>query len=227
MKKTNRNLKDNLLILTTVLLGMSFVLIGCGFFDDNSQPEVETITDQTLYVGDETKVELNITDEDTDDTHIINVSSDNTTVATASVNDTTLTIIGIAAGTAILTVSVTDDSSEGNAAAISVTFQVTVNELIDRGACIAGTTLKPGESCTYGRDPFGEADIVFSVHQDGRSCRTRINLKLCVDLDIVQDDFFGTNFAARKNPDGSWTIESVPWLFNIRRILRILMASVI
>ena len=224
MKKTNRNLKDNLLILTTVLLGMSFVLIGCGFFDDNSQPEVETITDQTLYVGDEAKVELNITDEDTDDTHIINVSSDNTTVATASVNDTTLTLIGITAGTATITISVTDDSIEDNAASTPVTFQVTVNKLIDRGACIAGTTLKPGESCTYGRDPFGEADIVFSVHQDGRSCRTRIELKLCVDLDIEQDDFFGTNFSARKNPDGGWTIESVPWNYNIRRILRILTA---
>ena len=80
--------------------------------------------------------------------------------------------------------------------------------------------LEPGESCTYGRDPFGEADIVFSVHQDGRSCRTRIELKLCVIADIEQDDFFGTNFAANKNPDGTWTIASVPWLFNIRRVLK-------
>lgn len=222
MKKTNRNLKDNLLILTTVLLGMSFVLIGCGFFDDNSQPEVETITNQTLYVGDEVTVVLNIVDEDVDDSHIINVSSDNTTIATALVNDTTLTIIGIAAGTTTITVSVTDDSSEDNAASTPITFQVTVNKLIDKGVCIAGMTLKPGESCTYGRDPFAEADIVFSIHQEGRSCRTRIELKLCVDLDIEQDDFFGTNFAANKNPDESWTIESVPWLFNIRRISRIL-----
>ena len=201
---------------------MSFILIGCGFFDDNSQPEIDTITDQTLYVGDETQVELNITDDDVDDSHIINVSSDNTTIATASVSDTTLTIIGIAAGTATITVSVTDDSSEDNAASTPITFQVTVNKLIDRGFCIAGMTLKPGESCTYGRDPFGEADIVFSIHQEGRSCRTRIALKLCVDLDIEQDDFFGTNFAANKNSDGSWTIETVPWLFNIRRISRIL-----
>ena len=172
-------------------------------------------------------VALNITDEDTDDTHIIKVSSDNTTIATASVADTTLTIIGVAAGTAIITVSVTDDSSEDNAASTPVAFQVTVNELIDRGACVVGMTLGPGESCTYGRDPFGEADIVFSIHQDGRSCRTRVDLKHCVDSNIEQDDFFGTNFSANKNPDGSWTIESVPWLFNIRRILSILRASVI
>ena len=201
---------------------MSFVIIGCGFFDDNSQPELDTITDQTLYVSDEVKIELNIIDEDMDDTHIIDVSSDNTTVATASVADTTLTIIGVAAGTATITVSVTDDSSEDNAAATPVTFQVTINKLINRGVCLVGMTLKPGESCRYGRDPFGEADIVFSVHQDGRSCRTRIELKLCVIADIEQDDFFGTNFAANKNPDGTWAIASVPWLFNIRRILTVL-----
>lgn len=206
------------------MFGIPFVLIGCGFFDDNSQPELDTITDQTLYVSDEVKIVLNIIDEDTDDTHIIDVSSDDTTVATASVADTTLTIVGIAAGTTTITVSVTDDSSEENAAATPITFQVTVNQLIDRGVCSVGMTLKPGESCTYGRDPLGEADIVFSVHQDGRSCRTRIELKLCVIADIEQDDFFGTNFAANKNPDGTWTIASVPWLFNIRRIMRILTA---
>lgn len=206
---------------------MPFVLIGCGFFDNNSQPEIEGITDQTLYVSDETKVELNIADDDTDDTHTIDVSSDNMMIAIASVSDTTLTIIGISAGTTTITVSVTDDSSEDNAAATPVTFRVTVNALIDKGVCTAGMTLRPGESCTYGRDPFAEADIVFSVHQDGRSCRVRLHLKLCVDLDIEQDDFFGTNFSARKNPDGSWTIESVPWLFDIRRIVKILKATVI
>lgn len=224
LKETNLNPKIVSLVLTTVLLGMPFVLIGCGFFEDNSQPEIDTITDQTLYMGDEMKVELNIIDEDTGDTHVINVSSDNTTVATASVSDTTLTIIGITAGTAVITVSVTDDSSEDNAASTPVTFQVTVNQLIDRGVCTVDMTLEPGESCTYGRDPFGEADIVFSVHQDGRSCRTRIELKLCVIADIEQDDFFGTNFAANKNPDGTWTIASVPWLFNIRRVLKVLTA---
>ena len=206
---------------------MPSVLIGCGFFDNNSQPEVESITDQTLYVNDETKVELNITDEDVDDTHTIKAVSDDTSVAIVSESDTTLTITAIAAGVTTITVTVTDDSSEDDAVSLPVTFRVTVKALIDKGVCAAGMTLRPGESCTYGRDPFGEADIVFSVHQEGRSCRVRLNLKLCVDLDIEQDDFFGTNFSALKNPDGSWTIQSVPWLFNIRRILKILKATVI
>ena len=225
MKNTSLNPKIISLILTVVLFGMFFLFIGCGFLDNNSQPTMETITDQTLYVDDETKVEVNITDEDTDDTHIVNASSDNTTIATASVSDTTLTISGIAAGIATITVSVMDDSSQDNAAAIPMAFQVTVNEPIDRGVCIVGMILKPGESCSYISDPFAEADIVFSVLGDGRSCRKRENLKLCVESDIEQDDFFGTNFSAKKDPDGSWTIESVPW-FYIRQMLGILNPSV-
>ncbi|MDE0468639.1 MAG: Ig-like domain-containing protein [Candidatus Poribacteria bacterium] len=224
MKNTSLNPKIVSLILTVALVGMSFVFIGCGFFDDNSQPEIETITNQTLYVDEETEMKLNIIDEDIDDTHIISVSSDNTTIATALVSDTTLTIVGIAAGIATITVSVMDDSTQDNAAAIPVVFQVTVNEPIDKGVCIVGMILKPGESCRYISDPFAEADIVFSVLGDGRSCRKRENLKLCVESDIEQDDFFGTNFSAKKAPDGSWTIESVPW-FYIRQMLGILNPS--
>ena len=89
MKKTGRNPSVSLLILITVVLGMSFVLIGCGFFDDNSQPEVERITNQTLYVGGKTTVEVNVTDAEVDDTHTISASSDDTSIATVSVKDTT------------------------------------------------------------------------------------------------------------------------------------------
>ena len=225
IKKTSRPLKGILLTLTTAWFGTLFIFIGCGFLDNNSQPTIETITDQTLYVDDKTTVEVNIADEDTDDTHIINASSDNTAIATASASDTTLTISGIAAGIATITVSVMDDSSQDNAAAIPMAFQVTVNEPIDRGVCIVGMILKPGESCRYISDPFAEANIVFSVLQDGRSCRKRENLKLCVESDIEKDDFFGTNFSAKKGPDGNWTIESVPW-FYIRQMLGILNPSV-
>lgn len=223
MKKTNRNLKGNLLILTTVLLGMSFALIGCGFLDSNSQPEIDIIIDDpSIYVDDLTIVPVNITDPDVDNTHVINAYSDNPEVVTVSVDDTSVTIFGIAVGSTVVTVSVTDDSGQDNDTSTPLRFPVTVNDLIDRGACSVGTTLTPGESCSYGRDPFGEADIVFYVLKNGRACLKRGDKKLCVNSHIEQDDFFGTNFAAKKNPDGSWTIEAVPWLFNIRRISRIL-----
>ena len=224
-KKINGTPKVISVTLTAASFSMFLVFISCGFLDNNSQPTIETITDQTLYIDDKVTVDVNITDEDIDDTHTISVSSGNTTIATALVSDTTLTIVGIAAGIATITVSVMDNSSQDNAAAIPVVFQVTVNEPIDRGVCIVGMILKPGESCSYISDPFAEADIVFSVLGDGRSCRKRENRKLCVESDIKQDDFFGTNFAAKKNPDGSWTIESVPW-FYVRQVLGILNPSV-
>ena len=59
-------------ILIVVLLVTSLALISCGAFeDDNSQPAIRPITDQTLDVGDKTTVDVNITDADLDDTHII------------------------------------------------------------------------------------------------------------------------------------------------------------
>ena len=99
------------------------------------------------------------------------------------------------------------------------------SSFIDKGACTVGMTLKPGEGCSYdSNDAF--AEIIFSVLQDGTVCREQVplfrgqleipgehrprNLKLCVEWDIEEDDFFRTSFSASKNPDGSWTIEDVP-----------------
>ena len=232
-------------VALSILLFTSLCFLGCGAVeDDNSQPSIETVTDQTLNVGDETKVKVTITDTDVDDTHTINASSDDTTVTTVSMSDATLTIKAVAVGTATITVFATDNTEQDNAAAVPVTFEVTVNEppptetfeigiglnqppssFIDRGACTVGMTLKPGEGCSYdSNDPF--AEIIFSVLQDGTVCREQVplfrgqleipgehrprNLKLCVEWDIEEDDFFGTSFSASKNPDGSWTIEDVP-----------------
>lgn len=204
------------------LLSASLFLVGCGASeDDNSQPFIETITDKTLNVDDEMTVEVNILDVDVDNTHIIRAFSDDTTVATVSVRNTTLTITGMAAGTTTVTVAVTDDSGQDNASAAPVTFNVTVNEppqpLIYRGECTVGMRLKPGESCSYGRG------ITFFVRQDGTVCRESelpvyrevfgVNVKIgkiCGDYDIERDESFGTNFAASKNPDGSWTIDRSP-----------------
>lgn len=85
------------------------------------------------------EVKVIVTDADVEDTHTVSVSSHPTDVVTVSVNGTTLTIKGIAVGTATLTVSATDNSGQGNAAAIPVTFAVTVNEITyDAGDNIEG-----------------------------------------------------------------------------------------
>ena len=209
-----KNAGQNTQIVSLVLTFALFTLIGCGFLDSNSEPEIDLIIDDpSIYVDDLTIVTVNITDPDVDDTHIINAFSDNPEVVTVSVDDTSVTIIGITVGSTVVTVSVTDDSGEDNDTSTPLKFNVIVNALINKGACSVGTTLTPGESCSYGRDPFGEADIVFYVLKNGRACLKRGDKKLCVNSHIEQDEFFGTNFSAIKNPDNSWTIKSVPWLF--------------
>ena len=232
-------------VILSILLFTSLFFVGCGAFeDDNDQPSIEAIIDQTLDAGNKTKVEANITDADVDDTHTISASSDDTTTATVSVSDATLTITGMEAGTATVTVSAIDDSGQDNAAAVPAIFEVTINpppptetfevgiglnqppsSFIDKGACVVGMTLQPGESCSYdSSDPF--AEIIFSVLPDGTMCREQVplfrgqleipeqfrprNLKFCVEWNIERDNFFGTSFSATKNPDGSWTIEDVP-----------------
>ena len=189
MKNTRLNPKIALLILTITLFGPPFVLIGCGALDDNSQPEIEPITDETLNVGDDKTVDVYITDADVDDIHTIDASPDNPSVAMVSVNEDFLTIIGNAVGEAIITVSATDDSGQNNAEAIPVTFKVVVNEpppsvqigfgvnqplsYIDKGACTVGMNLKPGEGCSYDSNkPFVE--IIFAVREDGAACREEV-----------------------------------------------------
>jgi uncharacterized protein YjdB len=102
--------------------------IGCGLFDNNSQPEIEPITDQTLDVGNEETVTLSITDADVDDLHIVNAFSDNMNVAAVSVNDTSIKITGKAAGVTTIEVTATDDSGQENDTSIQGTFQVVANE---------------------------------------------------------------------------------------------------
>ena len=99
------------------------------------------------------------------------------------------------------------------------------SSFIDKGICTVGMILKPGEGCSYDSNEFF-AEINFFVRDDDTACREQVpkviegieipehlrprNLKFCVEWDIKQDDFFGTSFAANKNPDGSWTVRNVP-----------------
>ena len=171
----------------------SLLFLGCGALDDNSQPVIEPITDKTLEVGDETRVEINITDADLDDLHTLSAFSDDTSVAAVSVDAAFLTLRGKDVGRTTITVSATDDSGQDNAGATPVTFEVTVNpsppretldfglginpppsSFIDKGTCTVGMTLEPGESCRYdSNDPL--AEIVFSVLEDGSVCREQVS----------------------------------------------------
>ena len=244
MKDTKLNRKIVVSILAVILLAIPLSFIGCGALEDNSQPGIESITDKTIDVGDDKTVDVYITDADVDDIHTINASSDNPSVATVSVDEDSLTITGNTVGVAIITVSATDDSGRDNATSTPVRFQVTVNEplpsvqigfginqplsYIDKGICVVGMNLKPGEGCSYDSNkPLVE--IIFVVREDGTACRKEVstfegfggqlelpeqlrprNLRFCVEWDIERDDFFGTSFSASRNPDGSWTVKDVP-----------------
>lgn len=187
--KSNPFLRRIFGVTLSILLGL-FFFIGCGASeDDNNQPSIGTISDKTLNVGDKRKVEVTITDADVDNTHTVNASSDDMTVATVTVRETTLTVTGVEVGNANITVPVTDDSGQDNAAAVPLTFGVTVNEpppsvqiglgvnqppssFIDKGDCTVGMTLQPGEGCHYDDDLF--AELVFFVDPDGNACREQV-----------------------------------------------------
>ena len=197
---------------------------------DNAQPEIDPIDDQTLEISDTQTIRIYMTDADIDDTHIINASSDNPSVAAISVDADSLIIIANTAGIATITVTATDDSTQDNAISIPVTFQVTVNAPpTNKGMCVAGMTLQPGESCTYAVD---QVPITFYVNQDNQGCRktdhtytteifglpVTINVEfVCADEEITGDEInirgdnpFDRDFHASKNRDGSWTIDKIP-----------------
>ncbi len=225
--------KGAISILRVAMLVASLVFMSCGAFDDNSQPSIESITDKTLNAGDDRSVNVYVTDADADDTHTIRAFSDDTSVATVSVDEDSLTITGHAAGMTTIEVTATDNSGQDNDTSIPVTFQVTVNAPpplpIDKGICVVGMTLQPGESCTYFAD---QGPITFYVNQDNQGCRTgeqpytteifgvpvEVTVDfICADEDIRGDEVnirgnnpYDTNFHATKNPDGSWTVKNVP-----------------
>lgn len=214
------------LIILILSLVMPFIIVGCGETDDNNQPVIDLLDDKTLEIGETRTVRVYITDVDIDDIHIIRASSDNPNVATVSVDDTSLTIIGNAVGMTTITVSATDGSGQDNDTSLPITFQVTVNEPppppINKGLCVVGMTLQPGEGCTY---IANEEPVLFYVNEDGGGCRAgehsyttilfglRVEItvvNMCVYQDIKGDNPFDTNFHASKNSNGSWTIDSVP-----------------
>ena len=129
MIQVNNNTINNILIPTIVLLSILLVLSSCGNIDENSQPEIGNIADQTLNIGEETRIKINIIDTDSGDRHEIKVESNNENVAQVQISSiTNFTIIGIAHGAASITVLVRDDSYEDNDTSNPMVFDVTVLE---------------------------------------------------------------------------------------------------
>ncbi len=132
MIKKNKFSVINFLILLTIVLGGSFVFIGCG---ENDQPFIETIDNQTIAIDARKTLEIYIEDSDKKDMHTVSAFSEDSNIATVSVSRRSvnpegtvdLFIEGVAEGSAFITVSATDSSGQDNATFDQV-FVVTVVE---------------------------------------------------------------------------------------------------
>ena len=92
----------------------------------NSRPTVAAIADRSVAEDGTTQATVSVSDDDAEDTHTISASSNRTRTARVTVDGTTLTIRGIRAGRATISVTADDGTGAANAVSAAVTFDVTV-----------------------------------------------------------------------------------------------------
>ena len=92
----------------------------------NQRPMVGAIADRSLEAGGSVDIPVEVTDDDADDTHTISASSSDSGLVEVSVEGSLLSVRGLAAGSATITVTARDSSGAGNAESEPVTFAVTV-----------------------------------------------------------------------------------------------------
>ena len=92
----------------------------------NSRPSVRPIAAVGVGVDGTATRQVAVSDADPRDTHIVAAATSDEAVATVSVSGKTLTVTGVAAGSATITVTARDDSQASNALSASRTFEVTV-----------------------------------------------------------------------------------------------------
>ena len=112
----------------TAALITTALATGCGGGggDVNFRPLVGAIGNQTLAIGETRRVQASVSDGNARDGHRIAANSSDAGVASVSVDGAAVTITGVAAGTATITVTARDDSGEANAESLPVRFSVTV-----------------------------------------------------------------------------------------------------
>lgn len=202
MIKTNKFSVVNFLILLTIVLGGSFVFIGCG---GNDQPFFETIDNQTLAIDARRTLEIYIRDSDEKDMHTVSASSANSRIATVVVNERSfnpigiekLIIEGVAEGRTFITVSATDDSGESNAT-FDQEFAVTVVEpkiIVSTPSPLKESTLDGSEvslsviGLTFDQE-IQSSDVSISGIGGVYAYTTRIS-DTKVQVDLSSDSCFG------------------------------------
>ena len=115
----------------------------------NARPEVDPIESRLVETDAELAVEVSVTDADASQTQTLTAESDDPGVVTVEVSEdgTELTLVGVSAGEATITVTATDDSGAPNATSEALAFAVTVNDRSELSA-ISDQTLAPGATAT-------------------------------------------------------------------------------
>lgn len=214
MKRLIVNQKSLLFISSFVLT--LFVLVGCGEMEEeNNQPEIGAIPDQTLDVGQEAELTVRITDTNKN-VITYEITSNNTDVATVSIQGRqsvsssetgswirlTLIITAVDAGETTITVSAKDNSLQENAEATPVVFKVTVNKPSEK-LCKVGDLLMPGDSCI---DPG--TNEWFEVLDDGRAKYAFSTVGTGINLRVNINGKFH-DFAAERIEGNTWEIKRV------------------
>ncbi|MBI5929126.1 MAG: hypothetical protein HY862_07450 [Chloroflexi bacterium] len=126
----------------------------------NNPPAIAAIPSQSLNIGENRDLTLNIGDPDVGDVLTTNVSSNNAAVTATKNSNTSIRITGVSAGSAQVTVTVSD----GKGGSASAVFGVTVNAPPPQNrppviAAIAAQTIKVGDNITVNlniSDPDGD-----------------------------------------------------------------------
>ncbi|GIK62954.1 MAG: hypothetical protein BroJett018_07480 [Chloroflexota bacterium] len=126
----------------------------------NNPPSIAAVPSQSINVGENRDLTLSIQDPDAGDTLTTTVTSNNTAVTVTKNSNTSIRITGVSAGSAQITVSVSD----GKGGSASTVFGVTVNAPPPQNrppviAAIGAQTVKVGETITVNlniSDPDGD-----------------------------------------------------------------------
>ena len=144
-------------VTVRVILGASVLASKTIMFGEEVPPNQvpmagDAIAAQTVTAGDMVRVASDITDAD-GDTLTYSASSSDDTIATATVaNDGMVTITGVAAGSATITVMATDPDGASASQTIAVMVEAPLNQVPMAGDAIAAQTVTAGDMVTVASD---------------------------------------------------------------------------
>ena len=211
------------------LMLLAVLAAACGGGGDsapsNASPAVGALDDRTLAVGEDVRIGVSVTDANPGDTHSVTATSSDPGVASVAVSGTSLTLSGLAAGTATITVTARDSSGAANAESRAVTFRVTVEAANSRPSVteIPNQKLESGEAVeieifvtdddegdTHNIEATASAEGVVEISFADASLRLTALANGTVDVTVIARDDSGAANAESEpvtfavTVEGSW-----------------------